>query len=68
MFLKVNHYQWIMGIEEEQDFVVDVVNHKYDFKAISRIIQENIKGFIKGFVHGAFKPIWFLSTVGSNSC
>ncbi|MFJ7684379.1 hypothetical protein [Peribacillus butanolivorans] len=43
MFLKINHYQCIMGIEEEQDFVVDVVNHKYDFKAISRIIQENIK-------------------------
>ncbi len=43
MILKINHYQWIMGIEEEQDFVVDVVNLKYDFKAISRIIQENIK-------------------------
>ncbi|MEF2097928.1 type II toxin-antitoxin system death-on-curing family toxin [Bacillus sp. CFBP9009] len=43
MFLKINHYQWIMGIEEEQDFVVDVVNHKYDFKAIAIIIKENIK-------------------------
>ncbi len=43
MFLKINHYQWIMGIEEEQDFVVDVVNHKYNFNAIARIIQENIK-------------------------
>jgi death on curing protein len=43
MFLKINHYQWIMGMEEEQDFVVDVVNHRYDFKAIARIIQENIK-------------------------
>ncbi|WP_260288683.1 type II toxin-antitoxin system death-on-curing family toxin [Peribacillus aracenensis] len=43
MFLKINHYKWLMGIEDEQDFVVDVVNHKYDFKAIARIIQENIK-------------------------
>ncbi|WHX68853.1 hypothetical protein QNH26_09890 [Peribacillus frigoritolerans] len=43
MFLKINHYQWIMGIEEEPDFVVEVVTHRYDFKAIARIIQENIK-------------------------
>ncbi|WMX53328.1 MULTISPECIES: hypothetical protein [unclassified Peribacillus] len=43
MFLKINHYQWIMEIEEEQDYVVDVVNHRYDYKAIAIIIQENIK-------------------------
>lgn len=32
IFLKINDYKWTMGIDEEQDFTVDVVNHKYTFQ------------------------------------
>lgn len=39
VFLKINHYKWTMGIEEEQDFTVDVVNHKYTFDEIASIIE-----------------------------
>ena len=41
VFLKINHYRWTMGIEEEQDFTVDVVKHKYTFKEVVSIIKEN---------------------------
>ncbi|WP_141432198.1 type II toxin-antitoxin system death-on-curing family toxin [Bacillus sp. 03113] len=41
VFLKINHYRWSMGIEEEQDFTVDVVNHKYTFEEMVAIIKEN---------------------------
>ena len=41
VFLKINHYRWTMGIEEEQDFTVDVVNHKYTFEETVSIIKEN---------------------------
>lgn len=41
IFLKINHYRWTMGIEEEQDFTVDVVNHLYTFEEIVSAIQEN---------------------------
>ena len=41
VFLKINHYRWKMGIEEEQDFTVDVVNHKYTFEEIVSTIKEN---------------------------
>lgn len=34
VFLKINHYRWMMGIDEEQDYTVDVVNHKYTFQGI----------------------------------
>lgn len=40
IFLKINHYRWTMGIEEEQDFTVDVVNHKYTFQDIVSTIKE----------------------------
>lgn len=40
IFLKLNGYEWIMGIDEEQDFTVDVVNHKYNFKEITFMIKE----------------------------
>ncbi|WP_187444892.1 type II toxin-antitoxin system death-on-curing family toxin [Rossellomorea vietnamensis] len=40
VFLKINHYQWIMGIEEEQDFTVDVVKHKYKFPEIVSTIEK----------------------------
>lgn len=41
VFLKMNHYEWTMGIEEEQDFVVDVVLHKYTFEEIIQIIKSH---------------------------
>jgi death on curing protein len=41
VFLKINHYRWTMGIEAEQDFTVDVVNHKYTFEEIVSTIKEN---------------------------
>lgn len=41
VFLKINHYKWTMGIEEEQDFAVDVVNHKYTFEEIVKTIKNN---------------------------
>lgn len=40
VFLKINHYRWTMGIDEEQDFTVDVVNHKYTFQEIVSTIKE----------------------------
>lgn len=42
VFLKLNSYQWLMSIEDEQDFVVDVVNHKYTFEQIVLHIKSNI--------------------------
>ncbi|QTN01605.1 type II toxin-antitoxin system death-on-curing family toxin [Sediminibacillus dalangtanensis] len=39
VFLKINQYRWTMGIEEEQDFTVDVVNHKYTFEEIVSTIK-----------------------------
>ncbi|MFT9598381.1 type II toxin-antitoxin system death-on-curing family toxin [Mesobacillus sp.] len=39
VFLKINHFRWTMGIEEEQDFTVDVVNHKYTFEEIVSTIK-----------------------------
>ncbi|WP_407270765.1 type II toxin-antitoxin system death-on-curing family toxin [Radiobacillus sp. PE A8.2] len=39
VFLKINHYRWTMGIHEEQDFTVDMVNHKYTFSDIVSIIE-----------------------------
>lgn len=41
VFLKINHYRWTMGIEEEQDFTVDVVNHHYTFAEIVSVIEED---------------------------
>jgi death on curing protein len=41
VFLKINHYKWTMGIEEEQDFTVDVVTHKYTFQEIVSMIKEH---------------------------
>lgn len=43
VFLKINHYSWMMGIEEEQDFTVDVVNNKYAFEEIVSIIESHTK-------------------------
>jgi death-on-curing protein len=39
IILKINHYRWTMGIEAEQDFTVNVVNHKYSFDEIVAIIE-----------------------------
>lgn len=43
VFLKMNHYKWTMGIEEEQDFTVDVVNHKYTFEEMTSIIEQHVQ-------------------------
>lgn len=43
VFLKINHYNWTMEIEEEQDFIVDVVNNKYVFEEIVSIIESHTK-------------------------
>lgn len=43
VFLKINQYKWTMGIKEEQDFTVDVVNHKYTFEEMVSIIKNHIK-------------------------
>ncbi|MBP1949363.1 type II toxin-antitoxin system death-on-curing family toxin [Virgibacillus litoralis] len=40
VFLKINHYQWTMGIKE-QDFTVDVVNHRYTFEEIVSTIKNH---------------------------
>lgn len=41
VFLKLNEYEWTMGIEEEQDFTVDVVNHRYTFEEIVLLISNH---------------------------
>ncbi|MBU8908273.1 type II toxin-antitoxin system death-on-curing family toxin [Desertibacillus haloalkaliphilus] len=41
VFLKINHFRWKMGIDEEQDFTVDVVNHKYTFDQIVSTIESH---------------------------
>lgn len=41
IFLKINHYIWKMEIEEEQNFVVDTVNHRYTFEEIVSIIESH---------------------------
>ncbi|MDC3416658.1 type II toxin-antitoxin system death-on-curing family toxin [Aquibacillus salsiterrae] len=43
VFLKINHFRWTMGIEEEQDFTVDVVNHKYTFDEIASIMEAHVE-------------------------
>lgn len=42
-FLSYNHYQFKMPTQKEQeDFTVDVVNHKYSFEEISAIIGKHM--------------------------
>lgn len=41
VFLKVNNYIWTMGIDEEQNFTVYVVNHHYTFDEIVDIIKNH---------------------------
>ncbi|RXT07778.1 type II toxin-antitoxin system death-on-curing family toxin [Ammoniphilus sp. CFH 90114] len=40
IFLKMNQYRWTMDTQMEQDFVVDVVNHKYTFEDIVATINK----------------------------
>jgi death-on-curing protein len=42
-FLSYNGYHFIMEQQAAEDFVVDVVTHKYDFKEIISVIKENTK-------------------------
>lgn len=38
-FLSYNGYRFIMNQKEAEDFVVDIVMHKYDFNEMSNIIK-----------------------------
>ncbi|OEF96850.1 type II toxin-antitoxin system death-on-curing family toxin [Desulfuribacillus alkaliarsenatis] len=40
-FLSYNGYYFKMDQQAAENFVVDVVNHKYDFKEIVNVIKEN---------------------------
>ncbi|WP_404451508.1 type II toxin-antitoxin system death-on-curing family toxin [Virgibacillus necropolis] len=42
IFLKLNNYKWTMDVEEEQYFLIDIVNHVYTFTQIVSLIKENI--------------------------
>lgn len=41
IFLKLNGHEWTMGIVEEQDFIVDIVNHVYTFPEIASLIEKH---------------------------
>lgn len=41
IFLRLNGYEWTMGIVEEQDFIVDIVNHVYRFSEIASLIEKH---------------------------
>ncbi|GAA0493891.1 type II toxin-antitoxin system death-on-curing family toxin [Salinibacillus aidingensis] len=41
VFLKINYLRWTMGIEEEQNFTVDVVNHRYKFGEMVSTIKNH---------------------------
>ncbi len=41
IFLKLNGYEWIMGVIEEQDFIVNIVTNKYTFNEIVEIIKKH---------------------------
>lgn len=41
IFLKLNGYKWTMDVIEEQDFIVDIVNHVYTFSEIVSLIEKH---------------------------
>src|SRR5690625_4255930 len=41
VFLKLNGYQWTMGVVKEQDFIVNIVTDVYAFEEIARMIKEH---------------------------
>src|SRR5690625_3239375 len=41
VFLKLNEYAWLMNTDDGEDFVVDVVNKKYDFESIVSTIKSS---------------------------
>lgn len=41
IFLKLNGYKWTMDVIEEQDFIVDIVNHVYNFPEIASLIEKH---------------------------
>ena len=41
IFLKLNSYEWTMGVIEEQDFIVNIVTNKYTFNEIVEIIHKH---------------------------
>lgn len=40
-FLRYNEYTFVMDLQEAEDFVVDVVNHKYSFDEIVQVVNQN---------------------------
>ncbi|GIO61589.1 type II toxin-antitoxin system death-on-curing family toxin [Paenibacillus cineris] len=41
IFLKINGYHFIMDHKKAEDFVVDMVNHKYEFHELKVLIQQH---------------------------
>src|SRR5699024_8863658 len=40
IFLKLNGYKWTMDVVSEQNFLVDIVNHRYTFPEIVPLIKK----------------------------
>lgn len=40
VFLNFNGYKWLMDVHKEQDFLVDIVNHKYTFSEMASMIKD----------------------------
>jgi death-on-curing protein len=40
-FLSYNGYAFVMDQKQAEDFVVDVVNHKYTFEQVVRMIESH---------------------------
>jgi len=43
IFLKLNGYQWTMDVTSEQEFMLKIVNHIYEFPEIASTIQGHSK-------------------------
>lgn len=41
IFLKLNNYEWTMGVIEEQDFIVNLATNKYTFDEIVQFIKQH---------------------------
>jgi len=41
VFLRMNGYHFMMDQKKSEDLVVDMVNHKYEFHELVRLIQEH---------------------------
>jgi death-on-curing protein len=43
IFLQLNKHDFLMNQKAAEDFTVDMVNHRYDFRDLVRIIQKHSK-------------------------